>query len=101
MSISDRVTYFYIKNVKRWMECPVCHYKLFFKKEKAAWYCGKCKYKLFEKEFLDDFVFWFCDGCGTYLNVQNGFNRKGTTWVCTKCGLNNDITFSNIKSDVR
>lgn len=101
MSISDKVTYFYIKNIKRWMECPVCHHKLFFKKEKAAWCCDKCEYELLEKEFLDDSVFWFCDGCGTYLNVQDGFDRKGVTWVCTKCGFDNDITFNNIKGECK
>ena len=97
MSISDRVAYFYIKNIKRWMECPICHNKLLFNKRRVSWCCSNCAYELLEKDFLDDFVFWFCDGCGTYLNVQKGFNRKGRTWVCKKCGFDNDITFNNIK----
>lgn len=101
MSISDKVTYFYIKNIKKWMECPVCHSKLLFNKRKVAWCCKACTYELSEKDFLDDFVFWFCDGCGTYLNVQEGFNRKKQTWVCKKCGFDNDITADNIKGECK
>lgn len=83
------------------MECPACYQKLLFDKEKKAWCCANCKYELLEEDFLDDFVFWFCDGCGTYLNVQDSFDRKGTTWSCTKCGYENDITFNNIKGQCK
>lgn len=101
MSISDKITYFYIKRMKKWMECPVCHKKLFYNKKQKAWICTSCSYPLPEEEFLDDFVFWFCDGCETYLNVQNGFDRKGTTWICTQCGFNNDITFNNLRGQCK
>lgn len=101
MSITDKVSYFYIKNIKRWMECPICYQKLLFNKGKKAWCCVGCAYELLEKDFLDDFVFWFCDGCGTYLNVQDKFDRKGTTWCCSKCGFENDITFNNIKGQCK
>ncbi len=101
MSISNRVSYFYIKSIKKWIECPVCHHKLLFKKRKNAWCCENCDYELLEKEFLDDFVFWFCDGCGTYLNAQQGFDRKKDTWVCSKCGFDNDISFKNIKGECK
>lgn len=36
MSIADKITYGYIKNIKRWMECPVCHDKMTFKKNTKA-----------------------------------------------------------------
>lgn len=25
MSITDKLTYTYIKRIKRWIECPICH----------------------------------------------------------------------------
>ena len=97
MTLIDRALYAYIKGIKRWMECPVCHGKMKFSKKSQSWECNSCEYALLETDFLDDFVFWFCDGCNTYLNVQKGFDRKGKTWVCKKCGFNNDITFNNIR----
>lgn len=57
MSITDKITYRYMKNIKRWMECPVCHDKMTFKKNTKAWVCDDCGYSLLEQEFLDDFVF--------------------------------------------
>lgn len=101
MSIADKITYGYMKNIKHCMECPVCHDKMTFKKNTKAWVCDDCGYSLLEQEFLDDFVFWFCYGCGEYLNTQDGFKRKGTSWMCTKCGFDNDTTFSNIKGECK
>ncbi len=83
------------------MECPVCHKTLKFDKSTSSWVCDDCKYSLTEKEFLDDYVFWFCDGCGTYMNVQEGFDRKGKRWICTECGFDNDITDGNIKGECK
>ena len=68
MSITDKLTYTYIKRIKRWMECPICHKKMTFSKTKLSWICNECGYSITEKEFLDDFVFWFCDECNSYLN---------------------------------
>lgn len=101
MSLISKATYFYIKNIKRWMECPVCHNKMMFDKETDNWSCDTCNYILSEKDFLDDFIFWFCDGCNTYLNVQEGFNQNATNWTCKKCGFDNDITFNNIKGECK
>ena len=99
MNFSDKAAYFYIKRIKKWMECPVCHRKMLFSKRKKAWCCNHCEYFLLEKDFLDDFVFWFCDGCETYLNIQKGFDRKGSAWVCKQCGFENDITEANIRNE--
>ena len=96
MSLSEKMEYFYIKRIKKWIECPVCHEKLFFNNRKKAWCCDDCHYSLSEKEFLDDYVFWFCDCCETYLNVQQGFNRKGSSWTCKICGFENDLSYENI-----
>lgn len=97
MSVSDKVTYAYIKNIKRWMECPVCHEKMKYKKKEKAWSCEACGYAFTEEEFLDDFVFWFCDECGSYLNNQEGFDKSSAKHICRNCGYENDTTFSNIK----
>ena len=42
-------------------------------------------------------MFWFCDECDAYLNIQEGFDRTATKHICTKCGYENDTTFNNIK----
>ncbi len=97
MSTGERLTYFYIKQIKRWMECPVCHRKMTFSKTKKSWICNDCAYAITEEEFLDDFILWFCDECNTYLNNQEGFDRKASQHICTKCGYLNDTTFDNIK----
>lgn len=101
MKVGDKITYTYIKRIKKWMECPACHQKMTFKKMEKAWKCNSCSYFIPEADFLDDFVFWFCDGCGEYLNIQNGFDRNGKEWICTKCGFKNDTTFSNIKGECK
>ncbi len=101
MSITDKLTYTYIKRIKRWMECPICHKKMTFSKTKQSWICNECGYSITEKEFLDDFVFWFCDECNSYLNNQEGFNKKSSLHICTECGYENDITFENIKGMCR
>ena len=96
MSISDSLSYFYIKNIKRWMHCPICNNKLLFNSNSSNWICDGCKYSLSESEFLDNFVFWFCDACNSYLNIQEGFNRKEAHHICDVCGFDNNITPSNI-----
>lgn len=100
-SLSDILSYAYIKRIKRWMECPICHKKMVFSNAQKAWICQSCEYIITEADFLDDFVFWFCDGCNDYLNAQPGFDRKGSSWVCTKCGFNNDTTFANLRGECK
>lgn len=96
MKISDNLTYFYIKNIKRWMPCPACNQKMFFLKKSDDWICSNCKYTLSEVEYLDDYVFWFCDCCNTYLNMQRSFDKSKTRHICLECGFENDTTSSNI-----
>lgn len=95
-SLIEMLSYGYIKGIKRWMECPLCHKRMLFCKEKKSWVCIDCNYSITEADFLDDFVFWFCDGCNAYLNAQLGFDRKGSHWVCSQCGFDNDITSENL-----
>lgn len=96
MKTNDKLSYFYIKNIKRWMLCPACNQKLHFSKTTKNWDCDNCNYSLSETEFLDDFIFWFCDGCNAYLNIQDDFNKKEDHHVCNICGFDNNTSTSNI-----
>lgn len=98
ISIGDRDTYFYIKNIKKWMFCPACkNGKMTFNKKTSLWTCEECGYHFSEEYFLDDCVFWFCDECETYLNSQEGFDTHSPKHICRNCGYENDTTFDNIK----
>lgn len=61
------------------------------------WTCENCDYELSVDEFEDDYVFWFCDECGAYLNDQDGFDRNASKHICQNCGYENDTTLDNIK----
>ena len=98
VNVSGRISYFYIRNIKKWMHCPSCkNGKMVFNKQLALWKCNDCGYHFTEEYFLDDCVFWFCDECGTYLNNQEGFERGFSKHVCRNCGYENDIVSDNIK----
>ena len=98
VSIGEQISYFYIKNIKKWMFCPACKSgKMTFNKHNSLWTCEDCGYHFSEKYFLDDCVFWFCDECEAYLNNQEGFNKKSSKHICRNCGYENDTTFNNIK----
>lgn len=97
-NIVEQVTYAYIRRIKKWMFCPSCRSgKMTINKKSTMWTCEDCGYKLSEDEFEDDYVFWFCDECDTYLNTQEGFDRHAAKHVCRQCGYENDTTFDNIK----
>ena len=82
--------------VKLWMDCPACRSKnMYLGSTRRAWKCPDCGYSISRvKKFFD--VFWFCDECEAYLNVQDGFTTKKKTWKCTECGFLNDVTKNNI-----
>ena len=40
---------------------------------------------------------WYCDGCGTVMNNQDGFTVERGWWKCEKCGLDNDVSEDNIR----
>lgn len=97
-SIIDRLTYAYIRKIKKWMFCPACQKgKMSIDKKSTVWTCEDCGYKLSADEFEDNYVFWFCDDCQTYLNNQEGFDRNAVKHICRNCGYENDTTFDNIK----
>lgn len=94
----DALTYAYIRKVKKWMFCPACQQgKMSINKKSTLWTCEECGYKLSADEFEDDYVFWFCDECKSYLNNQEGFDRQAIRHICKKCGYENDTTFDNLK----
>ena len=94
---SEKVTHFFIKKIKKWMFCPVCEDKMRISKDGKVWECSRCGYSLLDYDFKNDYVFWFCDCCGTYLNNQSGFHLGADSHKCTKCGFENNTTSSNIK----
>lgn len=82
--------------VALWMDCPACRSSnMYLGPEKKKWNCPDCGYSITEKE-KDSTVFWFCDDCDTFLNIQDGFSTKTGRWICTECGLENDVTGDNI-----
>lgn len=94
--VPDEVSYFYIKNVKGWMECPICGEKMCFDETHESWVCENSDFRLTEAEFMDGYVFWFCDQCGEFLNAQKGFLKDASTWACTNCGFENDMSAENL-----
>lgn len=97
-NVTERLTYAYIKHIKKWMYCPACQNgKMVINKKSDMWICEDCGYRLSSDEFEDDYVFWFCDKCNAYLNMQEGFDRNCEKFVCQKCGYENDLTSDNIK----
>lgn len=65
-NIVEALTYAYIRKIKKWMFCPACQSgKMTINKKSTLWTCEDCGYKLSADEFEDDYVFWFCDECGT------------------------------------
>ena len=97
-SFGDAVTYAYLRKVKKWMFCPACQTaKMTIDKKSEMWTCSSCGYTLSADEFEDDYVFWFCDECGSYLNSQEGFDRKSTRHICRDCGYENDTTLESVK----
>lgn len=96
--IIDRLTYAYIRRVKKWMFCPACQRgKMSINKRSTMWICKDCGYKLPAAEFEDDYVFWFCDECSAYINSQEGFNRQANRHICRNCGYENNTTLDNVK----
>ena len=83
-------------HVKMWMDCPSCRSKnMYLGSSGKGWKCPDCGYSISRiKKFFG--VFWFCDDCESFLNVQEGFNTKGKTWKCTECGFLNNVTKKNI-----
>lgn len=78
-------------SVKYWMSCPSCRGdNMCLWTSSDRWICQDCGYSFTELQRLRG-VFWFCDSCETYLNVQTGFKNRGERWKCTECGFENVV----------
>ena len=83
-------------NVKLWMDCPACRSpNMYLGPSGKRWRCSDCGYMIsrFRKNTS---VFWFCDNCETFMNIQDGFNTKSGKWICTECKYENDVSNNNI-----
>ena len=82
--------------VKKWMDCPACRSKnMYLGPAGRRWVCPDCGYSIKRTHLIFE-VFWFCDQCETFLNIQPGFTTRNKTWECTECGNKNDVTRNNI-----
>ena len=82
--------------VKLWMDCPACRsHNMYLGPEGKKWRCPDCGYSISDRE-KNRCVFWFCDECDTFLNVQEGFTEETGRWTCTECGFENDVTEGNV-----
>lgn len=98
-NLAERLTYAYIRRIKKWMFCPACKEgKMIINNKSTLWTCKKCGYKLSTDQFEDDYVFWFCDKCDSYLNIQEGFKIDSPNHICTNCGYENDISVNSIEN---
>ncbi len=83
-------------SVEYWTDCPVCRSpNMFLGSEGRGWKCPDCGYRMTAEE-KETAVFWFCDDCDTFLNIQEGFSTDSETWICTECGYENNVTEENI-----
>ena len=83
-------------HVKHVMDCPACRGKsMFLGPSRRKWHCPDCGHQIsaLKKPFT---VFWFCDDCEAFLNVQPGFNTKEKQWTCMECGCVCDVSRGNI-----
>lgn len=82
--------------VKLWMDCPVCRSpNMYLGTSGNKWKCPDCGYTI-SNRIKNRSVFWFCDNCETFLNVQPGFSEKNCKWKCIECGYENNVTKENI-----
>lgn len=103
--MGDRVTGFkkaiesaYLHKIKKQMACPCCKEgKFAFIKKDNIWKCEMCGYELDDKLFTDDYIFWFCDECGAFMNNQEGFDYENDKNICSHCGYENDTSEANVK----
>ena len=83
-------------HVKHWADCPACRGRyMFLGPSGKTWKCPDCGYHISDREMKNG-VFWFCDDCEAFLNVQADFTTENGTWKCTECGCVSGVTEENI-----
>ena len=83
------------------MICPNCNGEFIYNKRTKNWVCHSCGYIVSAEKMENDYVFWFCDKCGTFMNVQKGFTEENGVWICEKCHTLNDVTLDNLRGQCR
>lgn len=53
-------------------------------------------YYVGEKENRFPDIAWYCDHCGDYLNLQDGFDDRLKAWQCRKCGCINSLSWDEV-----
>ena len=97
--------------------CPVCNAELRtqegFNNDMLVWTCKSCGAELeFPTKDTEGFdpveafrnarfpgIYWYCDGCDSFLNKQEGFDDHLDHWECTVCGYVNTISDEDILDD--
>ena len=83
-------------HVRLEQDCPSCRSPhMYAHSILSKWRCFDCGYTIPAKHKLFG-VFWFCDNCETYMNIQPGFTTKNKKWTCTECGFLNSVTRKDI-----
>lgn len=85
------------ENFQRKKICPSCYGNLFYNADTQYYACEHCDFAISEKSLLDGYIYWFCDNCKCFMNVQEGFNTKLGIWNCKRCGFENDVSEKNIE----
>lgn len=73
------------------LTCPSCYNKMIYRKETGHYCCGQCSFTLSQESFMGGYLYWFCDKCEMFLNLQDGFNTDSGIWKCRRCGFENDV----------
>ena len=83
-------------SMKYEQDCPSCRSPHMLASSRIGnWKCVDCGYMLSGLRKINS-IFWFCDNCETYLNIQNGFTTKNKIWKCAECGYTNNVTRKNL-----
>jgi ribosomal protein L37AE/L43A len=78
------------------MTCPACAEIIKKDRGVSLWKCDNCGFSISDAELKDGVVFWFCDECESFMNIQPGFNTKSGRWTCAECGFDNGVTEGNV-----
>ena len=47
-----------------------------------------------------NYIDCFCVSCNANLNKQSGFTIEDECWLCTECGVVNDVIDNNILNEI-
>lgn len=93
-TLKEKMHGFYETKLKKHKDCPVCKGAgaMLADNKNKAWVCKDCGYSITYEKLDSGYIYWFCDGCEAFLNIQPGFEEASETWICQECGFENAIT---------